>query len=113
MMLCKCGGGIRQHALTGGREAWTCNGCGRYEVFAPALAADAGPAPSAKPLVEMDSMTREEANRLVELAQAGAPISGDALLVALAATGDAAQPAWQDQLDADDLVQTLRREGLL
>ena len=112
MMLCKCGGGIRQHALTGGREAWTCNACGRYEVFAPALAADAGPAPSAKPLVEMD-MTREEANRLVELAQAGAPVHGDALLVALAATGDAAQPAWQDRMDAEELVQTLRREGLI
>ena len=58
-------------------------------------------------------MTPDEAQKLIELAQAGAPISGDALLVALAATGDAAQPAWQDQQDAEELVQTLRREGLI
>lgn len=58
-------------------------------------------------------MTRDEARRLVELAQAGAPVHGDALLVALAATGDAAQPCWQDQIDAEELVQTLRKEGLI
>ena len=110
-MLCKCGGGIRQHALTGGYEAWTCNSCGRYEKRAPALVAGAGPAPST--LLLGDEMTREESQRLVELAQAGAPVHGDALLVALAATGDAAQPAWQDQMDAEELVQTLRREGLM
>lgn len=27
---CQCGGIIRQHQLTGEREAWTCNACGRY-----------------------------------------------------------------------------------
>ena len=58
-------------------------------------------------------MTPDEAKRLIELAQAGAPVHGDALLVALAATGDAAQPAWQDQMDAEELVQTLRKEGLM
>ena len=31
MRQCKCGGIIRQHQLTGDREAWTCNACGRYE----------------------------------------------------------------------------------
>jgi hypothetical protein len=30
---CQCGGKIRQHQLTNNREAWTCNECGRYEVF--------------------------------------------------------------------------------
>ena len=58
-------------------------------------------------------MTPDEAQRLIELAQAGAPVHGDALQVALAATGDAAQPTWQDQIDAEELVQTLRREGLI
>lgn len=59
------------------------------------------------------AVQKEEAQRLIELAQAGAPVHGDALLVALAATGDAAQPAWQDQQDAEELVQTLRKEGLI
>lgn len=59
------------------------------------------------------AVQKEEAQRLIDLAQAGAPISGDALLVALNATGDAGRPNWQDQLDADDLVQTLRNEGLI
>jgi hypothetical protein len=27
---CQCGGIVRQHQLTGEREAWTCNACGRY-----------------------------------------------------------------------------------
>lgn len=27
---CTCGGIIRQHQLTGEREAWTCGACGRY-----------------------------------------------------------------------------------
>jgi hypothetical protein len=30
---CTCGGLIRQHELTGSREAWTCGGCGRYCVI--------------------------------------------------------------------------------
>ena len=33
MRQCKCGGQIRQHQLTGNREAWTCNACGRYEAM--------------------------------------------------------------------------------
>ena len=33
MRQCKCGGVIRQHELTGNREAWTCNECGRYEII--------------------------------------------------------------------------------
>lgn len=31
MRQCQCGGIVRQHQLTGDREAWTCNACGRYE----------------------------------------------------------------------------------
>lgn len=27
---CQCGGIVRQHQLTGEREAWTCNACRRY-----------------------------------------------------------------------------------
>lgn len=30
---CKCGGIIRQHELTRNRAAWTCGGCGRYEIM--------------------------------------------------------------------------------
>jgi hypothetical protein len=30
---CTCGGLIRQHELTGDREAWTCGACGRYCVI--------------------------------------------------------------------------------
>ena len=33
MRQCKCGGVIRQHQLTGNREAWTCNTCERYEAI--------------------------------------------------------------------------------
>lgn len=33
MRICKCGGIVEQHALTKGREAWTCRACGRYEIF--------------------------------------------------------------------------------
>jgi hypothetical protein len=33
MRVCQCGGVIRQHQLTGEREAWTCNSCGRYEAI--------------------------------------------------------------------------------
>jgi len=33
MRQCKCGGVIRQHPLTGNREAWTCGACGRYEAI--------------------------------------------------------------------------------
>lgn len=31
MRICKCGGHIREHALTDNRVAWTCASCGRYE----------------------------------------------------------------------------------
>lgn len=58
-------------------------------------------------------MSSEEATRLIELAQAGAPVHGDALVVALHATGDAPQPAWEDMINAEDLVQTLRKQGLI
>jgi hypothetical protein len=30
---CHCGGLIRQHELTGSREAWTCGACKRYEII--------------------------------------------------------------------------------
>jgi hypothetical protein len=30
---CHCGGLIRQHELTGNREAWTCGACKRYGVI--------------------------------------------------------------------------------
>jgi hypothetical protein len=30
---CTCGGIIRQHELTGEREAWTCNACGKYSAI--------------------------------------------------------------------------------
>jgi hypothetical protein len=30
---CTCGGIIRQHQLTGEREAWTCNACGKYSAI--------------------------------------------------------------------------------
>jgi hypothetical protein len=30
---CTCGGIIRQHELTGDREAWTCNACGKYSAI--------------------------------------------------------------------------------
>ena len=33
MRICKCGGKITQHELTGNREAWNCRGCGRYEAI--------------------------------------------------------------------------------
>jgi hypothetical protein len=33
MRVCQCGGHIRQHELTGNREAWTCGACGRYGVI--------------------------------------------------------------------------------
>ena len=33
MRVCKCGGIVRQHELTRDREAWTCNACGRYEIY--------------------------------------------------------------------------------
>ena len=58
-------------------------------------------------------MNPDEAQRLIELAQAGAPVHGDALLVALHVTGDADRPSWQDQQDAEELVETLRKEGLI
>jgi hypothetical protein len=32
MRQCKCGGLVREHQLTQGRQAWTCGACGRYEV---------------------------------------------------------------------------------
>lgn len=32
MIQCKCGGIVRQYALTNAREVWTCKSCGRYEV---------------------------------------------------------------------------------
>ena len=32
MRQCKCGGMIREHQLTQGRQAWTCSACGRYEI---------------------------------------------------------------------------------
>lgn len=35
MRQCQCGGIVRQHQLTGEREAWTCNSCGRYEAVSP------------------------------------------------------------------------------
>lgn len=33
MRQCRCGGVVRQHGLTGGREAWTCSSCGQYSVI--------------------------------------------------------------------------------
>ena len=33
MRVCKCGGIVRQHELTGNREAWTCGSCGRYQII--------------------------------------------------------------------------------
>ena len=33
MRICKCGGKITQHELTGNREAWHCRACGRYEAI--------------------------------------------------------------------------------
>lgn len=42
---CQCGGVIRQHQLTGEREAWTCSGCGRYEVVKREPAPTLIPAP--------------------------------------------------------------------
>ena len=32
MRQCKCGGLVREHQLTQGRQAWTCGACGRYEI---------------------------------------------------------------------------------
>jgi hypothetical protein len=34
---CTCGGIIRQHELTGEREAWTCNACGKYSAISRAV----------------------------------------------------------------------------
>ena len=45
MRQCSCGGVIRQHQLTGNREAWTCNACGRYEAIERPLPASPPPAP--------------------------------------------------------------------
>lgn len=39
MRICQCGGHIRTHPLTAGRDAWTCGACGRYEVVGPRSAA--------------------------------------------------------------------------
>ena len=33
MIQCKCGGLIREHELKGGKVAWTCNSCKRYEII--------------------------------------------------------------------------------
>ena len=33
MRQCQCGGLIRVHDLTGNRQVWTCNSCGRREMF--------------------------------------------------------------------------------
>ena len=33
MRVCPCGGEITQHFLTKNRQAWTCQDCGRYEIF--------------------------------------------------------------------------------
>lgn len=39
MRQCKCGGVLREYALTGGRVVWTCNTCGRREIIREHLAA--------------------------------------------------------------------------
>lgn len=55
MRLCQCGGQIRSHPLPGGRDAWTCSACGRYEAMEPRSAMfsrDVGrkqPPPAASP----------------------------------------------------------------
>lgn len=33
MRQCQCGGLFRSHELTGYREAWLCNQCGRYGII--------------------------------------------------------------------------------
>ena len=43
MKQCKCGGIVRQHALTNGREAWTCGCCQRYEIVKVAQTEDDQP----------------------------------------------------------------------
>lgn len=35
MRLCKCGGVLAAYPLTGGREAWACKACKRYEIVQP------------------------------------------------------------------------------
>ena len=36
MRQCSCGGLIREHSLSGNRQIWTCNACGRREMFGAA-----------------------------------------------------------------------------
>lgn len=35
MRQCQCGGVQREHELTNGRTAYTCNECGRYQALLP------------------------------------------------------------------------------
>lgn len=62
---------------------------------------------------EEDSMTKQEAHRLVELAQAGAPIPEGMMTVCLALAGEPVRWAWQDFVDANEFVDALRKEGLI
>lgn len=58
-------------------------------------------------------MTREDAERLIQLAQAGAPVPEGVIGVALVKTGDSHLWSFKDLKDAEEFVDALRREGLL
>ena len=68
MMLCKCGGPIRQHELVSGLTAWTCGACGRYE--------------------RMGQMSREFAHSVLNRVKDGENIPREEVALALKATGD-------------------------
>lgn len=58
-------------------------------------------------------VTREDAERLIQLAQAGAPVPEGVIGVALVKTGDSHLWSFKDLKDAEEFVDALRREGLL
>jgi hypothetical protein len=58
-------------------------------------------------------VTKDEALRLVELAQAGAPIPEGVMAVALVRTGDKQIWSFSAMQEADEFVDALRKEGLI
>jgi hypothetical protein len=74
-----------------------------------ALHAGAGPLTSDKE----PQVTKDEADRLVLLAQAGAPIPEGVMRVALVRTGDTQVWSFRAMQEADEFVDALRKEGLL
>ena len=60
-----------------------------------------------------ENMDKQDAERLIQLAQAGAPVPEGVIGVALVKTGDSHLWSFKDLKDAEEFVDALRREGLL